>query len=157
MKKLILLLILVPASAFAKVGETAAQMMAQYGKPIVDNSAQKYPCRAYESNGWLIIAHFDSNNVCQLVQYIKPNGVPWTPEEIDRFDADNIPPGAKGQWHFYDDPAFPNTQVWAAATQTCIFFVMTAIDYGEKTFFTRGYSSVDGLKLDKRLAKLSDD
>jgi hypothetical protein len=70
-------LLLVGATAFARIGETEAQIQKRYGKPTSSSPWTK----GYFYNGFFIIVTFD-NGVSGIETYEKRNGAPMSPVEI---------------------------------------------------------------------------
>jgi hypothetical protein len=84
-------LLLVGATAFARIGETEAQIEKRYGRPTSSSPWTK----GYFHNGLFIIVTFD-NGVSGIETYEKRNAAPMNAGEIRRLLEAN---GGGTKWH----------------------------------------------------------
>jgi hypothetical protein len=84
-------LALCSASAFARIGETEAQIEKRYGRP----TSSFGPTKKYSHKGFFIIATFD-NGVSGIETYEKRNGAPMSAAEIRSLLEAN---GGGVKWH----------------------------------------------------------
>lgn len=90
--KLLCLLLAVPGLALARIGETAAELDARYGKPVRTFSgsfpAAEFEKRSYESAGISVEAYMWQGK-CHRENYSHTSVSPLTPVEVDALMAAN--------------------------------------------------------------------
>ena len=86
MKKLLLLLLLVPTLAHARIGETKQQCIERYGEPIKEVKDRRI-C-IFTKSGYRISVHFFVNRV-DFIQYTKVKADIITEEESDELIEKN--------------------------------------------------------------------
>jgi hypothetical protein len=76
----------VTSSTQAKIGDSFADLVKAYGKPMFTQGASN----CWFNRGWGIVAVLDTNNICQAQVYVKVKGTVVTKAEAAKLDNANI-------------------------------------------------------------------
>jgi hypothetical protein len=137
MKRLLLLVLLIPTFASAKLGEGKDAAEGRWGKSV-NQQEQAY---TYDSAKYRIVQMYGDDGKCIVVLYYKKDGSLISKVEADRFDAVNVTTSGI-TWHETDSGA-PGLKQWNSQDDT-LAIVAGLVPLGEKNVYCRGYITADG-------------
>jgi hypothetical protein len=139
MQKPLLLLfgMLVPALAFAKLGDTPDEAESRWGNPIVvDGSAY-----GYHTDNYYIVQIYGTDNHCTVSMYYRLDGNYIGRTNDDRLDASNITQSGVS-WHEVNSGASGIRQ-WNSQDNT-VAIIDGCVPEGNQNLYMRGYLTEEG-------------